>query len=64
MAPWTRTGERETAMVIGPVLLGIGLGLLAGELLAGVLIGLGAGITLSSVLSAVRSKELHRRSVD
>ena len=51
-------------MVIGPVLLGSGVGLLAGELLAGVLIGLGAGITLSSVLSAVRSKELHRRSVD
>ena len=51
-------------MVLGPVLLGLGLGLLSGELLAGVLIGLGAGITLSSVLSALRSKESHRRSVD
>ncbi len=50
-------------MVIGPVLLGTGLGLLAGELLAGILIGLGAGITLNSVLSAVHNKESHRRSV-
>jgi hypothetical protein len=51
-------------MVIGPVLLGIGLGLLAGELLAGVLIGLGAGITLSSVVSAMRDKERRRRPVE
>ena len=51
-------------MVIGPVLLGLGIGLLAGELLAGILIGLGAGITLHSVLSAVRTKEARRRPVD
>lgn len=50
-------------MVIGPVLLGIGLGLLGGELLAGLLIGLGAGITLSSVVSA-RSGEFRRRPVE
>ena len=41
------------AMVIGLVLLGIGLGLLAGELLAGALIGLGAGVTLNSLVAAV-----------
>ena len=51
-------------MVMGPVLLGIGLGVLAGELLAGVLIGLGAGITLSSLLSAIRTREPRRRPVE
>jgi hypothetical protein len=44
-------GERETHMVIGPLLLGIGVGLLAGQLLIWIIIGLGAGITLRSVAS-------------
>ena len=50
-------------MVIRPVLLGIGLGLLAGQLLVGVLIGLGAGITLRAVVSDP-SKEFRRRPVE
>jgi hypothetical protein len=44
-------GETEAQMVIGPLLLGIGIGLLAGHLLIWILIGLGAGITLHSVVS-------------
>lgn len=43
-------------MVIGPLLLGIGIGLLAGHLLTWVIIGLGAGITLNSTVSAIRTK--------
>jgi hypothetical protein len=42
-------GETEAQMVIGPLLLGIGIGLLAGHLFIWILIGLGAGITLHSV---------------
>jgi hypothetical protein len=38
-------------MVIGPLLLGIGVGLLAGQLLIWIIIGLGAGLTLRSVAS-------------
>ena len=41
-------------MVFGPLLLGIGIGLLAGHLLIWVLLGLGAGITLHSVVSELR----------
>jgi hypothetical protein len=51
-------------MVIGPVLLGLGIGLLAGQLMAGLLIGLGAGITLHSVFSAVRTKDARRPPVE
>lgn len=43
-------------MLLGPILLGLGLGVLAGHVLAGLLIGLGAGLTLNSVLSAVGAK--------
>ncbi len=50
-------------MVAGPLLLGIGIGLLVGQLLAGALIGLGAGITLSSVVGSLRFKESPRRPV-
>lgn len=42
-------------MVFGPLLLGIGIGLLAGHLLIWMLIGLGAGITLNSVVSELRN---------
>ena len=49
-------------MVAGPLLLGIGIGLLAGQLLAGALIGLGAGVTLHSVVGALH-KERRRRVV-
>ena len=42
-------------MVAGPLLLGIGVGLLVGQLLAGTLIGLGAGITLQAVIGSLRS---------
>ena len=41
-------------MVIGPLLLGIGIGLLAGHLLVWILIGLGAGITLHSVVGELK----------
>jgi hypothetical protein len=41
-------------MVIGPLLLGIGIGLLAGHLLVWILIGLGAGITLNSVVGELK----------
>ena len=47
-------------MVFGPLLLGIGIGLLAGPLLVWTLIGLGAGITLKSVVSE-REKGGRRR---
>ncbi len=50
-------------MVAGPLLLGIGLGLVVGQLLAGLLIGLGAGLTLRSVLTATRSKAIRRSRV-
>ncbi len=50
-------------MVAGPLLLGIGIGLLTSQLLVGVLIGLGAGITLSAVVSALRTREPTRRRV-
>ena len=43
-------------MVIGPLLLGIGIGLLAGHLLVWAIIGLGAGITLSSLVSSLGTK--------
>ena len=48
-------------MVAGPLLLGIGIGLLTSQLLVGVLTGLGAGITLRSVVSALRTREPARR---
>jgi hypothetical protein len=41
-------------MVFGPLLLGIGIGLLAGHLLIWMLIGLGAGITLHSVMGELK----------
>ena len=41
-------------MVLGPLLLGIGIGLLAGHLLVWIIIGLGAGITLHSVMSELK----------
>ncbi|MGI8983433.1 MAG: hypothetical protein ACR2HM_02685 [Acidimicrobiales bacterium] len=41
-------------MVIGPFLLGAGIGILAGHVLVWMLIGLGAGITLHSVVSELR----------
>ena len=47
-------GETEDPMVFGPLVLGIGIGLLAGQLLVWVIIGLGAGITLHSVMSERR----------
>ncbi len=40
--------------MLGPLLLGIGIGLLAGHLLVWIIIGLGAGITLHSVMSELR----------
>ncbi|HEV2760690.1 MAG TPA: hypothetical protein VGV86_14100 [Acidimicrobiales bacterium] len=43
-------------MVAGPLLLGIGIGLLSSQLLVGALIGLGAGITLRSVVSALGTR--------
>ena len=43
-------------MVAGPLLLGIGIGLLTSQLLAGALIGLGAGITVRSVVSALGTR--------
>ena len=48
-------------MVIGPLLLGIGIGLLAGHLLIWVIIGLGAGITLNSLASSLRAKGVRGR---
>jgi hypothetical protein len=53
-------GETEALVVFGPLLLGIGIGLLAGPLLVWALIGLGAGITLKSVVSE-REKGGRRR---
>lgn len=50
-------------MVVGPLLLGIGIGVLVGQLLAGALIGLGAGITVHSVVGALLDKEGRRRRV-
>jgi hypothetical protein len=50
-------------MVWGPLMLGIGIGLIAGQLLAGALIGLGAGITIQSVIGALHPKEARRREV-
>ena len=47
-------------MVAGPLLLGIGIGLLVGHLVVWAIIGLGAGITLRSVVSGLRTKD--RRS--
>jgi len=41
-------------MVIGPLLLGIGIGLLVGHLVVWILIGLGAGITLHSAVSELK----------
>ena len=41
-------------MVLGPLLLGIGIGLLAGHLLIWIIIGLGAGITLHSIMSELK----------
>jgi hypothetical protein len=41
-------------MLIGPLLLGIGIGLLVGHLLIWIVLGLGAGITLHSVVSELR----------
>ena len=48
-------------MVEGPLLLGLGIGLLAGQLLAGTLMGLGAGITLHSVIGSRRASERRDR---
>ena len=48
-------------MVIGPLLLGIGIGLLAVHLLIWIIIGLGAGITLNSVVSGLRPKGVRSR---
>ena len=48
-------------MVFGPLLLGIGIGLLAGHLLVWMLIGLGAGITVRSVVSGLRTGARHNR---
>lgn len=48
-------------MVFGPLLLGIGIGLLAGHLLVWAVIGLGAGITLSSVVSGLRPDKVGGR---
>lgn len=50
-------------MVVGPLLRGVGIGLVAGRLLAGFLIGLGAGVTLSSVVGSLRAKERPGRPV-
>ena len=50
-------------MVAGPLLLGLGIGLLAGQVLAGLLIGLGAGVTLHSVVGAMRNRDQVRRDV-
>jgi len=47
-------------MVIGPLLLGIGIGLLAGHLLIWILIGLGTGITLHSVVSELKKGSRRR----
>ncbi len=56
MPPLSGIGETEARMVAGPLLLGIGIGLLMSQLLAGALIGLGAGITLRSVVSALATR--------
>lgn len=40
-------------MVIGPLLLGIGIGLLVGHLLVWIILGLGAGITVRSVVAGL-----------
>ncbi|CAA9258923.1 MAG: hypothetical protein AVDCRST_MAG10-2629 [uncultured Acidimicrobiales bacterium] len=56
MPPLSGIGETEARMVAGPLLLGIGIGLLMSQLLAGALIGLGAGITLRSVVSALGTR--------
>lgn len=48
-------------MVAGPLVLGIGIGLLAGHLLVWAIIGLGAGITLRSVVSALRTEDRRSR---
>jgi len=50
----------EDRMVIGPLLLGIGIGLLAGHLLIWILIGLGTGITLHSVVSELKKGSRRR----
>lgn len=50
-------------MVFGPLLLGIGIGLLAGHLLVWVIIGLGAGITLHSAVSELKTREKRRGRV-
>lgn len=57
------SGRRETeaSMVIGPLLLALGIGLLAGHLLIWIIIGLGAGITLNSVVSGLRPKGVRGR---
>jgi hypothetical protein len=64
-ARWRRRlpagGETEATMVIGPLLLGIGIGLLAGHLLIWIIIGLGAGITLNSLVSGLRKGVRGRR---
>ena len=49
-------------MVFGPLLLGIGIGLLVGHLLVWAVIGLGAGITLHAVLSELRKGTRRRVS--
>ena len=49
-------------MVFGPLLLGIGIGLLVGHLLVWLIIGLGAGITLHSVMSERRKGSRRRVS--
>ena len=48
--------------MIGRLLLGIGIGLLAGHLLIWMLISLGAGITLHSVMSELRKSARPRGS--
>ncbi len=50
-------------MVAGPLLLGIGIGLLAGHLAVWVIIGLGAGITLRSVVSGLDEHDHRGRRV-
>ena len=47
-------------MVFGPLLLGIGIGLLAGHLFVWALIGLGTGITVHSVVSELKKGNRRR----
>jgi hypothetical protein len=50
-------------MVFGPLLLGIGIGMLAGHLVVWAIIGLGAGITLHSVVGGLRPTRARGRRV-